>query len=267
LTQDVAAQIIFGGVGAQGKLPVTVSPEFQIGDGLRTEGGFRLAYTEPEGVGISSEKLKGIAEIVEKAIEAEAIPGAQVLIAKEGKVFYQKSFGYHTYENQIPVTNTDVYDMASITKISTALAALMKLKGEGKFDESQTVGTYLPMARGSNKEDLVYKDILTHQARLKSWISFWQATKRKNGSFRWFTMKSDSSRRFPVKVAEDLYIHRNFANKIYKQIIESPLNPEPGYVYSDLSFILPPKVVEEITGERFPEYLKKNFYDPLGAST
>src|SRR5690606_32834039 len=180
LTQDVAAQIIFGGVGAKGKLPVTVSPEFQIGDGLRTEGGFRLAYTEPEGVGISSEKLKGIAEIVEKAIEAEAIPGAQVLIAKEGKVFYQKSFGYHTYENQIPVTNTDVYDMASITKISTALAALMKLKGEGKFDESQTVGTYLPMARGSNKEDLVYKDILTHQARLKSWISFWQATKRKN---------------------------------------------------------------------------------------
>lgn len=267
LTQDVAAQIIFGGVGAQGKLPVTVSPEFQIGDGLRTEGGFRLAYTEPEGVGISSEKLKGIAEIVEKAIEAEAIPGAQVLIAKEGKVFYQKSFGYHTYENQIPVTNTDVYDMASITKISTALAALMKLKGEGKFDESQTLGTYLPMARGSNKEDLVYKDILTHQARLKSWISFWQATKRKNGSFRWFTMKSDSSRRFPVKVAEDLYIHRNFANKIYKQIIESPLNPEPGYVYSDLSFILAPKVVEEITGERFPEYLQENFYEPLGAST
>lgn len=267
LTQDVAAQIIFGGVGAKGKLPVTVSPDFKIGDGVKTEGGFRMAYTEPEGVGIASENLEDIAEIVEEAIEAEAIPGAQVLIAKDGKVFYLQSFGYHTYEQQVPVRNGDVYDMASITKISTALAALMKLKGEGKFDESQTLGTYLPMARGSNKENLVYKDILTHQARLKSWISFWQATKRKNGSFRWFTMKSDSSRRFPIKVAEDLYIHRNFANKIYKQIIDSPLNPEPGYVYSDLSFILAPKVVEEITGERFLEYLQENFYEPLGAGT
>jgi beta-N-acetylhexosaminidase len=267
LTQDVAAQIIFGGVGAKGKLPVTVSPEFKIGDGFKTEGGFRMAYTEPEGLGIDSEKLTGIEEIVQKAIDAEAIPGAQVLVAKDGKVFYQKSFGHHTYDSQVPVKNTDVYDMASITKISTALAALMKLKGEGKFDENQTLGTYLPMARGSNKEDLVYKDILTHQARLKSWISFWQATKRKNGSFRWFTMKSDSSRRFPIKVAENLYIHHNFADKIYKQIIESPLNPEPGYVYSDLSFILAPKVVEEIADEPFLEYLNKNFYEPLGAST
>src|SRR5690606_11593209 len=173
----------------------------------------------------------------------------------------------HTYENNLPVKNADLYDMASITKISTGLAALMKLKGSGKFDENQTLGTYLPMARGSNKENLVYKDILTHQARLKSWISFWQATQRKNGSFKWFTMKSDSSRRFPIKVAEDLYIHRHFANKIYKQIIDSPLNPEPGYVYSDLSFILAPKVVEAITGEDFVGYLNENFYKPLGAST
>ena len=267
LTQDVAAQIIFGGVGAKGKLPVTVSSEFKLGDGLTTEGGFRMAYTEPEAVGIASDKLARIEDIVHKAIDAQAIPGAQVLVAKDGKVFYQKSFGHHTYDNQVPVQNTDVYDMASITKISTALAALMKLKGEGKFDENQTLGTYLPMARGSNKENLVYKDILTHQAKLKSWISFWQATKRKNGSFRWFTMKSDSSRRFPIMVAENLYIHRKFADKIYKQIIESPLNAEPGYVYSDLSFILAPKVVQEITGESFPAYLQEHFYEPLGAST
>jgi len=267
LTQDVAAQIIFGAVGAKGKLPVTLSSEFKIGDGLQTEGGLRLGYTEPEGVGMDAKKLEGIADLVYRAIEEHAIPGAQVLIARDGKVFYQKSFGYHTYDNTHPVKNTDLYDMASITKISTGLAALMKLKGEGKFDENQTLGTYLPMARGSNKENLVYKDIFTHQARLKSWISFWQATQRKNGSFRWFTMKSDSSRRFPIKVAEDLYIHRNFAEKIYDQIIDSPLNPEPGYVYSDLSFILAPKVVEEITGEDFVAYLNENFYQPLGAST
>lgn len=267
MTQDVAAQIIFGAVGAKGKLPVTISSDFKIGDGLQTKGGLRLAYTEPEGVGIDGEKLQEIAAIVHKAIEAEAIPGAQVLVVKDGKVFYQKSFGFHTYEEKLPVQNTDLYDLASITKISTGLAALMKLKGEGKFDENQTLGTYLPMSRGSNKEDLVYKDILTHQARLTAWISFWEATKRKNGSFRWFTMKSDSSKRFPIKVADNIYINRNYAKKIYKEIIDSPLNAEKAYVYSDLSFILAPKVVEEITGEAFVDYLDQNFYTPLGANT
>src|SRR5690606_13744995 len=158
------------------------------------------------------------------------IPGAQVLLAKDGKVFYQKSFGYHTYRNQVPVTNTDLYDLASVTKISTALAALMKLKGEGKFDESKSLGHYLPMVRGSNKENLIYSDILTHQSRLKSWIPFWKEAVRKNGSFRWFTMKNDSSKRFPIKVADDLYIHRNYAKKIYRSIVKSPLNPEKGYV-------------------------------------
>src|SRR5690606_25379309 len=206
-------------------------------------------------------------ELVFKAIEEKAIPGAQVLVEKEGKIFYQKSFGFHTYHKEMPVNNTDLYDLASVTKISTALAAFMKLKAEGKFDEGNTLGTYLPMTRGSNKEQLVYRDILTHQAKLKSWISFWQATKRKNGSFRWFTMKDDSSKRFPIKVADDIYIHRNYDDKIYKQIIKSPLNPEKAYVYSDLSFILAPKVVEEITGENFEDYLNKNYYQPLGAST
>ena len=267
LTQDIVAQIVFGGLGAKGKLPVTVSTAFKAGDGLSSEGGFRMAYTDPEAVGIDSGDLREIDSLINKAIDEKAIPGAQVLVAKDGKVFFKKSFGFHTYENQVPVRNTDLYDMASVTKISTALAAFMKLKGEGRFDENKTLGSYLPMAVGSNKEDLVYWDILTHQARLKSWISFWQATKRKNGSFRWFTMKSDSSRRFPIKVADGLYIHRNYDRKIYKQIIRSPLNPEKSYVYSDLSFILAPKVVEQITGEDFEVYLRENIYEHLGAST
>jgi CubicO group peptidase (beta-lactamase class C family) len=161
----------------------------------------------------------------------------------------------------------DMYDLASITKISTSLAAFMHLKGLGKFDENQTLGHYLTAARGTNKENLVYKDILTHQARLRSWIPFWMSTVRKNGSFKWFTMKGDSSRRFPLKVADNVYIHRKYDGKIYKEIFSSPLNAEPGYVYSDLSFILAPKVVEEITGEDFYTYLNENLYKPLGAGT
>jgi len=267
LTQDIAAQIIFGGKGAQGKLPVTVSPEFRAGEGLKSEGGLRLGYGSPEEVDINSERLAKIDSLVQLAIDEEAIPGAQVLVAKDGNIIYRKSFGFHTYDHLIPVRNIDLYDLASVTKISTALAAFMKLKGEGKFDENNTLGTYLPIARGTNKENLIYSDILTHQAGLQAWISFWQATKRKNGSFRWFTMKHKSSRRYPTKVAENIFIHRNYSNKIYKKIMKSPIDPDQGYVYSDLSFILAPKVVENITGEDFETYLYEKIYDHLGAST
>ncbi|MBD8487911.1 serine hydrolase [Echinicola sp. CAU 1574] len=267
LTQDVASQIIFGGVGAKGKLPVAVNTTFGLGDGLSTEGGLRFAYVEPEAVGIANKDLDGIESLVNEAIQEEAIPGASVLVAKEGKVIYRKAFGYHTYRQEKAVDINDLYDLASVTKISTSLAALMQLKGEDRFDENQTLGTYLPMARGTNKENLVYKDILTHQAGLTSWIAFWKSTVRKNGSFKWFTFKNHQSKRFPIKVADSVYIHRNYADKIYKEIMKSPVSDEKKYVYSDLSFILAPKVVEAITGQDFVSYLKENIYDHLGAST
>ncbi|MBD3627172.1 glycoside hydrolase family 3 N-terminal domain-containing protein [Cyclobacterium sp.] len=267
LTQDLTAQLIFGGIGARGKLPVTVNGAFGIGDGLETAAGLRMAYTQPEGVGISTADLTGIDSLMQLAIREKAIPGGQILLAKGGRVFYHKAFGYHTYDSLQEVSSDDLYDLASITKISTSLAAFMHLKGLGKFDENQTLGTYYPPARGTNKADLKYTDILTHQARLRSWIPFWMSTVRKNGSFKWYTMKSDSSRRFPVKVANNLYIHRKYDQKIYSEILKSPLNPEPGYVYSDLSFILAPKVVEAITGEDFYDYLERNLYKPLGAGT
>ncbi|RNI30422.1 serine hydrolase [Rufibacter immobilis] len=267
LTQDVAAQIVFGGVGAKGKLPVNVSNSFRINDGLQTQGGFRLAYTQPEAVGLRSADFTRIDTLVNQAIKAKATPGAQVLVAKNGKVIYYKSFGYHTYENQTPVKNTDLYDLASVTKITTALAAYMKLNGEGKFDVDKTMGEYIPMMQGSNKENLKYRDILTHQARLKAWIPFWKEEVKKNGELKGNVFSADSSAKFPYRVAKNLFIHKDHAEEIYKQIKESPLNEKPGYVYSDLSFILAPLVVKNITGEDFEPYLKKNIYGPLGAST
>ncbi|WP_046313299.1 glycoside hydrolase family 3 N-terminal domain-containing protein [Pontibacter korlensis] len=266
-TQDLAAQMIFGGVGAKGKLPVTINSAFKIGDGLKTEGGLRFAYTMPEAVGLKTADFKGIDSLVAQAMEQKATPGAQVLVAKDGKVIYHKAYGYHTYDNERPVEVTDLYDLASVTKISTSLAAFMKLSGEGRFDVDRTLGEYLPMMEGSNKADLKYRDILTHQAGLKSWIPFWKETVKKNGKFKWRTFKADSSRRFPIKVADNLYIHRKYAKRIYKEIEKSPLNEKPGYVYSDLSFILAPLVVQHITGEDFETYLKEKIYKPIGATS
>lgn len=267
LTQDIASQIIFGGIGASGKLPVTINSHFKINDGIKTQGGLRFSYVEPERLGIAAAQLQGISEEVHKAISEKAIPGASVLVAKDGKVFYQEAFGYHTYKEENPVKVTDLYDLASVTKISTSLAALMKLQGEGKFDVDKTLGDYLPLAQGSNKENLKYRDILTHQAGLTAWIAFWQSTVKKNGQFKWFTFKDHPSKRFPIQVADHLYIHRNYADKIYKEIMKSPVSGKHDYVYSDLSFILAPLVVKEISGENFETYLQEGLYRHLGAST
>ncbi|WP_051359671.1 glycoside hydrolase family 3 N-terminal domain-containing protein [Adhaeribacter aquaticus] len=266
-SQEIAAQIIFGGSGAQGKLPVTVSSTFKAQAGLQTKEGSRFKYSYPEDAGLSSKTFSRIDSLVNLAIREKAIPGAQVLVAKGGNVIYQKSFGYHTYENKVPVKNTDLYDLASVTKVSASMAALMKLQDEGKFDFNKTVGDYLPEFKGSSKENLVFKEILAHQARLKAWIPFWQNTMKKNGKFKWFTFKTDSSARFPIKVAQNLYMHRKYPKKIYEQIKDSPLNEKAGYVYSDLSFYLYPIIVQRLTGQSFEDYLQKNFYEPLGATT
>ncbi|WP_161889354.1 glycoside hydrolase family 3 N-terminal domain-containing protein [Pontibacter russatus] len=266
-TQEVAAQLIFGGSAATGKMPVTATPAYDLKTGLATEAGLRFRYTYPEAVGLDSKDFSRIDTLVNQAIAAGAIPGAQVLVAKDGNVIYQKSFGYHTYENEVPVQNTDLYDLASITKISTSLAALMKLQSEGKFDFNKRLADYLPEFEGSNKEDLTFKEMLTHQARLQAWIPFWKETVRKNGKFKWRTFKADSSARFPVKVAQNLYMHRKYDKRLYKAIRKSPLNAQPGYVYSDLSFYLYPLIVERITGQKFEDYLREELYKPLGATT
>ncbi|MCH7401325.1 glycoside hydrolase family 3 N-terminal domain-containing protein [Belliella kenyensis] len=265
--QNIASQIIFGALGAKGKLPVTVNADFKVGDGLQTSGGLRLGYSFPEEFGMDSRDFEAIETLVKEAITSKAIPGAQVLIAKSGKVIFHESFGTHTYESNVKVENEHLYDLASVTKISTSLAALMKLKCEGKFDENGTFGEYLPMARGTSKENIKYVDILTHQAGLQAWIPFWKETVRKNGKFKWNTFKYSESKRFPVLAAQDLYIHKNYKNKIYRQILDSPLGEKGKYVYSDLSFILAPEVVKAISGQDFEEYLQENIYSHIGAKS
>jgi CubicO group peptidase (beta-lactamase class C family) len=143
----------------------------------------------------------------------------------------------------------------------------MKLQSEGKFDFNKRLADYLPEFEKSDKAHLTFKEMLTHQARLQAWIPFWKETVKKNGKFKWRTLKADSSARFPVKVAQNLYIHRKYNKRLYKEIKKSPLNPKPGYVYSDLSFYLYPLIVERITGRKFEEYLREEVYKPIGAAT
>ncbi|HEY0745016.1 MAG TPA: glycoside hydrolase family 3 N-terminal domain-containing protein [Chryseosolibacter sp.] len=267
-TEDLTAQFIFGGTNASGRLPVSIGTKFSAGDGLNVKGGIRFKYTLPEDAGFDSGKLyKKVDSLVNQALGVRAIPGCQVLVAKDKKVVMHKAYGYQDYADTIKVKKTDLYDLASVTKISTGLPALMKLYDEGKFKLDATLGDYLPKFNRSNKADIPMYDILTHQARFRPWIPFYQDMFRKNGRYKWSTVSNDSSKRFAIKLKDKMYLHRKYPEKIVKAIRKSPLQGEKKYVYSDFFFILAPRVVESIMDDDFQTYIQSNFYAPLGASS
>ena len=272
-TEELSAQFVFGAIGAEGKLPVTVNQQYKYGLGLPVASLGRLKYTIPEEIGISSAYLnQRVDSIVINAIRLKAMPGCVVQMAKDGKVIFRKAFGAITYDASLgvaprPVQLEDLYDMASVTKISTSTPALMKLVDEGKFNVDATMSEYMPGYSKSNKANIVWRDVLTHQARLKAWIPFWRDTKNPDGTFKPKTFQADSSRRYRIAVTDSLFEYRNFPQTVYEQIKDSPLNEKKEYIYSDLSFYLYPKIVKRLTGVDFEEYIKQTFYRPLGATT
>ncbi|MEQ6119090.1 serine hydrolase [Reichenbachiella sp. MALMAid0571] len=271
LSFDLAVQSVFGGIGLTGKLKNEDSNiEFQENYGLTTDKFNRMKYSIPEEVGVSSYLLdSGVTHIVKEAIDSMAFPGCQILMAKNGIVFYQKSFGYHTYDMVHKVENTDIYDMASISKVSGATTALMKLYDEGLFNLDVKFSTYWPDFEHGNKKDLLVREVLAHNARLKPYITYYLASRKNNGKYRWNSIKQDSSKRFPTRIASSSYfLHKDYKEKkIYKMIRNSKLNEEPGYVYSGLSFYLYPEIVYNLTGEKYDDYLYNHFFNELGATT
>lgn len=264
-TQTYAAQAIFGGIGLNGKLPINASHEFTLGTGITTQK-IRFKYTIPEDIGIASKHLSEIDSIAISGIRERAYPGCQILVAKDGNIIYHKSFGYHTYENKRKVSNSDIYDLASITKIAGALPAIMKLADEKKIDIDDPLVQYLPEVKGTNKQYMCLREILAHQAGLKDWIPFYTAT-LKQGQYKEGIYDTKPSEEFPYRVAENLYIHKSYRDTIYKKIIESPLNPKFDYKYSDLGYYFFHRIIEDITNEKLDEYEYKNFYAPLGMTT
>jgi serine-type D-Ala-D-Ala carboxypeptidase len=280
--QSLAAQLIFGGTETKARLSKPLSPNHSFGAGLDLGPAIRLGYAPAELVGLDGQLLRdSIKALCEEGLRYKAYPGAQVLVAKDGKVVYHQAFGQHTYDNERPVRLTDVYDFASITKITTGLPVLMKWYGEGNFKLDDSLGVYLSEVKGSNKAGLSMRRILTHTAQLMAWIPFWRGTLKWNttnpweqgwnadrisdGDFKKRSFKPDSTRRYSVQVTDKLWLYRKYHETIYQSIYQSPLNAKPGFVYSDFFFYLMPKIVKEKTGKDFEAYIKSTFYRKIGA--
>ncbi|MBX2842579.1 MAG: serine hydrolase, partial [Flammeovirgaceae bacterium] len=173
LMEAAVPQVLFGAVENHAKLPVTASKNLREGTGFRMITIGRMGFAEPESVGMKSEILNKIDSIAKQAISYEATPGCQVLVAKDGKIVFNKSYGYHTYSNKEKVTNSSIFDLASLTKVLSTLQAVMLLEEQGKIDLNGKLSDYLPELYGTNKSNIIVKQVLTHQAGLKAFIPFW----------------------------------------------------------------------------------------------
>ncbi|MCZ8329797.1 MAG: serine hydrolase [Flavobacterium sp.] len=264
VSQEVSAQIIFGALSAKGKLPVSINNFFKVEDGLETSKSNRLGFTVPENIGMSSEKLAQIDKIAQKAIDGKMAPGMQVLVARKGKVIYQKSFGYQTYDKQTKVNNDDLYDVASLTKMIATLPNVMQQFDNGKVTLETTLGDMLHQFRKSNKSEITFKELMSHYSRLQAWIPFYKATLDvKNQPLEKYYRKTYTEG-FTKQVAENLYIRDDYHDTIMKKIVESNLIDNKEYKYSDFTFIILKKYLEKTTGKSLDELTYKNFYKPLG---
>jgi beta-N-acetylhexosaminidase len=267
VTHSLAAQLLFGGISSQGRMPVAAVPAFPKYSGINSSIPIRLKYTFPEDAGMSSADLSGIDSIALKAIAAGATPGCQVLVAKDQKVIYYKSFGTHTYEDTTRVKNSDLYDIASVTKIAATCLESMKLVDEKKINLDQPVSKYLPALKTTNKKKIIIRDLMAHQAGLQSWIPFWKQTITTTGSLSEDIYVRKETEGFSIRVAEDIYMRNTYRDSVIKWIYDSPVNERGKYVYSDLGPILMKSLLEEETGDSLDHYLDKNFYHPLGLTS
>lgn len=266
--EDITAQGLVGVFGFSGKLPVGASNIYPLHHGFTTPSLKRMGYSVPERVGMSSDSLAYIKTIAQYMIDIKAAPGCQVLIAKDGRIIYEQAFGQHTYAKAEPVYQTDLYDLASITKVAATTLAIMHLQKEGILSTDYTLGHYLPWLAGSNKENMVIKKVMAHHAGLQSWIPFYEGTGKLEDNM-WVENEPDlycymPSPDFCLPVAQDMYMDERYLDSMRKEIIASGLNADGTYVYSDLGFIMLAEIIKRETGVPLDVYVDSVFYQPLG---
>ena len=267
IAQEITAQTIFGAIEATGKLPVSIKNEFPVGTGIITKSLQRLQYSIPEAVGMSSKKLARIDSVATVVLEEKMSPGLQVLVARKGVVVYEKSFGYHTDKKKNPVKNSDVYDVASLTKILASLPMLIKAEEEKKIALSSSVRKIVPRFKKSNKDTVTVQEILSHYGQLKAWIPFYKLTQDSitNKNLKKF-YRAKKTKKFTIKVAEDLFLNSSYKDSIYKYIRDAEQREKPGYKYSDLGYYIFKEALEKRYKKDLNVLVDDEFYKPLGAN-
>ena len=268
ITQELAAQAWFGARDLSGILPVSVSSNAKFGQGLVVQyPSKRMGYDLPEAVGMNSDTLAHMDDLVAELITAGAAPGCQILVVKDNKVVWQKAYGHLTYDSlAAPVTLDDLYDLASVTKIGATTISLMRLTDEGRFSLDKPMSAYVPELTKTNKKDLLTRDILAHHARLQAWIPFYQRTLHDGlPDQHIYHREPDEDSNIPV--APGMYMENAWVDTIWNTIFRSELLPKKEYKYSDLGLYLSARALQNITGQTLDQYADATFYRPMGLAT
>ena len=266
VSQELSAQLIFGAITAKGSLPVSIGEKFPLNTTNFTRNQNRLQYGTPESVGINSIKLNKIDSLATLGLIEDMMPGAQILVARKGKVIYHKTFGHHTQHKKIKVSEDDVYDVASLTKILATLPMIMELVDNGTINLNTKISELLPDYIGSNKEDITLQQMLSHYARIKSWIPFYINTldSLKQPDIKYYS--KNKSKKFSIQVANGLYARNDIKDSIYLQIMESELYPKLKYKYSDLPYYILKEYLEDYYNKPMQNLVQQHFYKTLGAN-
>jgi beta-N-acetylhexosaminidase len=265
--QELAAQSLFGANDLQGKLPVTASATAIFGQGIqKTFTQKRLGYDLPEAVGLNSDTLELMDDLVQELIRTGAAPGCQVLVAKDNKIVWHKAYGYFAYEQMIPVTTETIYDLASVTKVAASTVSAMKLVENGQLDLDSTMDCYVPELLTTDKKSLKVREILAHHAGLQPWIPFYKST-LKDGfpDAHIYHREKDHDSEYPV--APGMFMDNRWVDSIWLQIFNSPLLPEKKYKYSDLDLYLTARAISRSSGLDVDNFAEQHFYRPLGLAT
>jgi CubicO group peptidase (beta-lactamase class C family) len=265
-----AAQQIFGGLSFKGKLPVSIEGQYPIGTGYETQSLHRMALGLPEQVGMSTALLSRIDTLIQHSIDAHIFPGCQIVVAKKGRVVYQKNFGSLSYDNiSDKVQNETLYDVASVTKVTATLQAVMYLQEQGVIDIKQKTAHYLPELIGTNKANITVEELLLHRSGLVAFYpKLWERTKTPGGGLmtEYYSSLQDSV--YSMQIAPKLFAKAALKDSVWKWVVQSPMKKEINgkhpYVYSDLGILMLQKVIERITNQPLDDFLTQNFYEPLG---
>jgi len=260
VTQQKTAQLIFGAIGSKGVLPVSINKSFPAGTSIKTTTLKRLSYSHPNNQGFDIKKLNKIDSIVRFAIDEKMTPGAQILVARNGEVVYNKSFGTKTYHSKNNIEWDDIYDLASLTKILSTVPLMMEEYENENITLETTLSKMFPNKNLNDKSDLSIKEMFSHQSGLFPWIPFYKNTIdsiTKKPLDSWYRTKKSSD--FTIKVNENLFLREDFLDSIALDINNSELFENKSYVYSDLPYYYMKSFLEDKNNLNLDVQLKKKF--------
>lgn len=267
ISQEISAQMLFGALDIKGKLPVSIAGQFSENEGILSNSLGLLGYSIPEEVGLSSEKLSKIDSVAAVVLNGKMAPGMQILVARKGKVVYNKSFGFHTDEEKTPVLNSDLYDIASLTKIVATLPLIMELEERDIIGLNSTLGSLVHKLKRTNKKKLTVQEVLSHYGRLKPGIPFYLSTldgvtKKPSANF----YRTERSPEFNIKVTDSLYLLSTYKDKMLDIIAHSELLKKKEYKYSDLPYYIFKNYIEHHYKSDLNVLTQLHFYRSMGAN-